>query len=238
MNYVTLQKLRLLGLAGLLLGLSACGGSTSGGTSVPAPTPPPAKPTITAMVLLGGHTPDPKLFPGDNKVYVGTTAATITAGASAPSGINVVQLLIDNVYSNTAIDNNAISFSDIASGLSDGTHTFTVRAYDNAGQYTDQSLSAIVDKTAPAGSIVLPINGQTITPYPTQLSIFTNIVDSNMYTVEILVDGVSIGYDQAFNVNPVGHVGTGNYPSGTHVIQLICTDKALNSLTVSVTVNW
>lgn len=225
-----LHKVLILALVMLL---ASCGGSSS----PPPASPPPALPTISAVVLSGGHTPDPKIGPDlDTNYYIGPSGATLTAAASSPVGLTSVQLLVDNLYVATALDTANISFSNITFNLADGTHTFTVRAFDNAGQSSDKSITAIVDKTSPAGTIVSPANGSVITGGTAFVQ--SNIVDIHMYTVELLVDDKPYSYVPAYNSGPAGSITTGNYPAGAHKLTMICTDKALNQLNVSVNVSW
>lgn len=228
--------MRITLIIGFLL-LTACSGNNSapGPTTPPPPTPPPL---VSVVALSGGFTPVPGVGPdNDTKYYIGNTAnATLTASASSTIGLTSVQLLVDNVYVDTAIDSAAISFTLVAADYSNGLHTFTVRAYDNDGVFADRSIDAVIDHTAPVGVIVSPTNGTNITGG--DLIVQTNIVDANMYTVQLLVDGANYSFIQAFNVGPNGHILTGNYPPGPHAVTIICTDKARNVLSNSVNVTW
>ncbi|MFN8401706.1 MAG: Ig-like domain-containing protein [Anaerolineales bacterium] len=113
------------------------------------------------------------------------------------------------------------------SGLGDGSHTFQVRAIDNAGNtdLTPASYTWTVDTIAPAAPVVTtPANG-SVTNNPTPLVSGTAEINS---TVTVYIDGSAVGTATADGT------GNWNYPSaslgnGSHTVRARATDAVGNT---------
>ncbi|MBN8654532.1 MAG: sortase [Anaerolineae bacterium] len=112
-------------------------------------------------------------------------------------------------------------------GLSDGSHTFQVRAIDNAGNVdsTPASYTWTVDTTAPAAPVVTtPANGSVISN-PTPLVSGTAEPNS---TVTVYIDGSPVGTATAdgsgdWNYTPAA------LSDGSHTVRATSTDAAGNT---------
>ncbi|MDW5564282.1 MAG: NosD domain-containing protein [Methanomassiliicoccus sp.] len=94
------------------------------------------------------------------------THPTISWTASDASGIAYFQIVRDG-GSWVQLSSSQTSYTTVNS-LSQGGHTMTVRAVDNAGNYKDATVTftvsiAAVDKTAPTLTITSPVSGSTTT---------------------------------------------------------------------------
>lgn len=103
-----------------------------------------APPSITGVSVAGAKT-----YTGDTTYYVGTAGATLSGTAASTIGISSVQLLVDGTTVTTSA-NAAFSFQIVAANYLAGPHTFTVRAFDNAGTSTDAVVSMVTDSAAPS----------------------------------------------------------------------------------------
>ncbi|MEM4973436.1 MAG: fibronectin type III domain-containing protein, partial [Candidatus Hadarchaeales archaeon] len=82
----------------------------------------------------------------DGGTWINTTSATFSWSASdSLSGVQGYKYSTDGGTSWTDISSTSYTWS----GLSDGTHTFKVRAYDQVGNYSEVSWNFGVDSTAP-----------------------------------------------------------------------------------------
>ncbi len=106
---------------------------------------------------------------------------TFTVTASDLSGIDVVNFYVDETYYGSDYTS-VYSYSIDSNSLSDATHTFLVRVYDNSGSYTDYTLIKIVDNIAPTGNVYL---------YSTP-SNYVAGTNRDFYTSSIIDEGVGI----------------------------------------------
>ena len=101
------------------------------------------------------------LITGKPSTLTNSASATFTFSANDGSGSGVasVQCSLDNA----AFTGCASSTSQGYSNLTDGSHTFTVKATDNAGNTDDPgaSYTSTVDTVAPTISVTTPANGAT-----------------------------------------------------------------------------
>jgi len=86
----------------------------------------------------------------DGGAWISTTSATFSWSASDPT--TAIQGYKYSCDGGAWTDYSSTSYT--WSGLSDGTHTFKVRAYDMAGNYAEATWSFGVDATAPAAPSV------------------------------------------------------------------------------------
>ena len=98
-----------------------------------------------------------------------TIVSPAQSSAHNQSSVNVVWSAIDNSSSVTGyqfrLDDGAWSslnanVSNLFSGLTDGTHNVSVRAFDNAGNCAEKETTVLIDTHAPMLLITAPIEGQ------------------------------------------------------------------------------
>ncbi len=76
---------------------------------------------------------------------------TVTGSASdALSGVDRVRVRIDNGEWEAATGTTSWSYEWDTTTVSDGSHTFTARVYDRAGNYVDRSVRVNIDNSAPS----------------------------------------------------------------------------------------
>jgi CSLREA domain-containing protein len=116
----------------------------------------------------------------------------------------------------------------IYTGLSDGSHTFQVRASDvpGNGDSSPASYTWLIDTTAPAAPVVIaPANGSTTTnPLPTVTG--TAEPDS---TVTVFIDGSSIGTTAADGAGNWSKLLSTSLADGPHTVKASATDAAGNT---------
>ena len=109
--------------------------------------------TATVTYYTGGASdttaPTVSITAPSNGATVSGTIS-ITASASDNVGVSYTQMQIDS-GSWTTDSNSPYSWSLDTTALSDGSHTVTVQAYDDAGNYDTDSISITVDNT-PSGT--------------------------------------------------------------------------------------
>ncbi|MFH1207068.1 MAG: Ig-like domain-containing protein [Patescibacteria group bacterium] len=97
----------------------------------------------------------------------GTRALDVTV-SDAGSGVNQVEFYVDGIRTFTDTDNASWSWNFDTTRYADGSHTVRVRAFDNAGNQTDQDYAIRVDNTSqpdttrPFVTITAPANGATV----------------------------------------------------------------------------
>ncbi|HDD59531.1 MAG TPA: hypothetical protein ENF69_01105 [Euryarchaeota archaeon] len=117
------------------------------------------------------------------------------------------------------------------STVSDGTHTLTVRAMDNASHVTQQSISIVVDNTAPTCGVAAPTPNSYIEGvYTLKVSASDTVGLSEVKAIidgsEVLVMSLNRGtgyYEYSLN--------TMLYPDGNHTITAFVVDTAGHNTT-------
>jgi hypothetical protein len=156
----------------------------------------------------------------------------ITVSASDTSGIARVWFYVDDVYirSDAAAPYNAVWN---ATGASQGAHVIRARAYDNAGNFADTTITVNVgDATPPQVTITSPGDGATVSG---------NVVidasasdDSGIQRVWFYVDNVYLRSDAAAPYNAIWNAGAAS--PGSHVIRVRAYDNAGNFADTTITV--
>ncbi|WP_375764752.1 Ig-like domain-containing protein [Archangium gephyra] len=123
-------------------------------------------------------------------------------------------------------------------GVPDGSHTLTVKAYDAAGNVQSASRTVIVDNTGPAVAITSPANGTTLSALSISKTIQATASDARGVTQVVFYDGSTvIGTDTTapYSVSWSILMAT----KGVHTLTARATDGAGNvttSAAVSVTI--
>ena len=115
-------------------------------------------------------------------------------------------------------------------GVSDGTHTLALKAFDRAGNTVLVSVAVSVDATAPTVSIVGPASGAVIPSSASTVTWTAGDATSGIDHVEIRVDG---GTAQTLSAGATTYALNG-LSDGTHTVNVTVVDKAGHSSSKSV----
>jgi len=118
--------------------------------------------------------------------------------------------------------------SYIWSGLTDGTYTFYVRAYDVAGNYVEVNVTFTIDLTAPDVTITSPADGSTVTTSDVTVQWQSSATDIAYYLVRLDSGAwINVGTSTSYTFSGVS--------DGVHVVCVVAVDNAGNSaMTTSV----
>ena len=105
--------------------------------------------------------------------------------------------------------------------LSDGTHTITVRAYDNAGNYRDSSVIVYIDTGKPAGFIVSANPSNWTNDTQPLITYATTDSPSGMDHYEVSIDSGGFSTQSSPYTLP-------SQSDGTHTITVRAFDNAVN----------
>jgi hypothetical protein len=153
-----------------------------------------------AITVLADNTPPAVaiLAPVDG-AWVAGTIAFVAEGADGGSGLAEVTLRAGGLA--PTLDPSAVFSPPVASALlegeedttrrPDGPLALTAAARDDAGNEASASIVVNADNTAPEKSIVSPLEGETVSG---TIDIIVEVTEEpNLASIEILVDGVSLG---------------------------------------------
>lgn len=113
---------------------------------------------------------------------------TITwVGSDDRSGVDYYWVSVDGTI--TSLPANATSYA--LEGLSDGTHTISVRAFDKAGNNEWMVITVIVDTTAPVVTITAPGNGSYLDNSSVSASWTAQDATSGVALTQISLDGTT-----------------------------------------------
>lgn len=160
----------------------------------------------------------------DSGVNPDTIGITIDSGSKVTSGIT-----------KTAVTGGYRCTYAIPTALSEGNHTIKVDAQDNDGNSaTQRTVSIIVDTIPPQLSITSPANNLVTKTTTVTVAGTTNDSTSSPCTVTVVLNGgakqnVEVGSNGAFST-------TLTLKEGANTIDIVSTDKAGKSTTVSRTV--
>lgn len=179
-------------------------------------------PQITVITPTSG-------FPTNASVAV---TGTVTDNLS---GVASLQAKVDAgaFFSVTPSPAGAFSFPVAANGLTDGTHTVALQAFDRAGNASAvQSVSFMLDRVAPTISITSPVPG-LITNQSVMVSGLATDDRSGLASMQAALDGgayAPVSYDAAGYFSfPVSAAALAD---GTHTIALQAFDQAGNASAV------
>ncbi len=160
-----------------------------------------------------------------NKTIFNTTSPSIQwRGSDTGTGIQVFQWRIDGgTWYNKTTANKTFS------NLAEGTHTFTVWAYDWAGNIRDPTLTFTVDTETPTLSITSPADGATIEKSSVTVEWSGNDAGSGINYYEVQIDDG--GWEQ---VSGTSYKFTG-VNDGEHTVDVRAVDKSGKTSTKPVT---
>src|SRR5207302_1718751 len=158
----------------------------------------------------------------------GTDSVQLTWTASdATSGIDHFEVRLD---SGTPVTVAAGTTTYTFTGVSDGNHTFTLKAFDRAGNTVLVSVAVSVDATAPTVSIVGPASGAVIPSSTSTVTWTAGDATSGIDHIEIRLDG---GSAQTLSSGATSDTLNG-LSDGTHTVNVTVVDKAGHSSAKSV----
>ncbi len=158
----------------------------------------------------------------------GTSSVQLTWTASdATSGIDHFEVRLDG---GTPVTVAAGTATYTFTGVSDGTHTLALKAFDRAGNTVLVSVAVSVDATAPTVSIVGPASGAVIPSSASTVTWTAGDATSGIDHVEIRVDG---GTAQTVSAGATTYALSG-LSDGTHTVNVTVVDKAGHSSSKSV----
>jgi len=158
----------------------------------------------------------------------GTGSVQLTwTGSDATSGIDHFEVRLD---SGTPVTVAAGTTTYTFTGVSDGNHTFTLKAFDRAGNTVLVSVAVSVDATAPTVSIVGPASGAVIPSSTSTVTWTAGDATSGIDHIEIRVDG---GTAQTLSSGATSYTLSG-LSDGTHTVNVTVVDQAGHSSSKSV----
>ena len=173
--------------------------------------------------------------PSGGALVAGTISLTATASDNA--AVQSVQFRVDGTDVGAADTSSPYSLSLNTTTLSNGTHTLTAVARDNAGNTrTSSNVSITVDNALPTVAITAPANGASISGTTTVTASASDNVA--VQSVEFRVDGAAVATDASAPYTLTGE--TSWLTDGTHTLSAVARDTAGNTRTsanVTITVD-
>jgi parallel beta-helix repeat protein len=157
--------------------------------------------------------------------YVGSSVTVSWIGDDLGAGISYYHVSIESLAS---INTTGTSYT--FNSLVDGVYTVLVSAFDNLGNYRDETVTFTVDSTAPTLVITFPTEGVMFNS--TSITLSWNTSDANLVTVQVSIDGAAW---ETVNGNQVVRT----MANGPHTVRVNATDQAgnFNESTVRFTVD-
>ncbi len=168
----------------------------------------------TMTVVMDTTSPSLVITCPSEGAYVGKDPTVTWNGNDGGSGIAYYIVSIEGLgFVNTTDD--SYTFNDLA----DGTYTVLVSAYDQLGNYEDETVTFTVDTVAPTLVIATPMEGQTLNA--TSVAVSWTTSDTNPVTVRVSIDN---GSWETVNGDQV----TMSLANGPHTVRVNATDQAGN----------
>ena len=193
----------------------------------------------TGKSASGGDVTPPTVritAPSDGATVSGVV--TISVQASDDSGLARVALLVDDTY----VAAGGTSFTWDSRQVTNGTHTITASAADNAGNEGRASIQVYVNNAAtgdtqpPVVSILEPANGATVTGWPYFRARATD--NSVVSSIELRIDGavvISRTGNGTAALDLTTQWASATVMNGAHSFSATATDTAGNQATASIT---
>ncbi|TLZ94983.1 MAG: hypothetical protein E6J98_02340 [Methanobacteriota archaeon] len=188
--------------------------------------------SASASVPVIVDTTSPSLsvtYPADGAVFATTTVAMAWTASDATSGLDRLELSLDGGPATVLAPNET---NHTFAGLSDGSHTATLVAYDRAGHSTTAARTFVVDTTAPTVTIDAPVAGWVSTR-SVQVTWTAADVGSGLDHIEVSLDGnppaVLPGTATSTTLTGVS--------DGPHTIVVQAFDRAGSSASASVAIS-
>ncbi len=177
-----------------------------------------AAPTVSLTAPISGH-------------VSATDSVQLTWTASdATSGIDHFEVRLDG---GTPITVPAGTATYTFTGVSDGSHTLALRAFDRAGNTILASVAVTVDTTVPIASLTTPASGHLFGTSSVQLTWTASDATSGIDHFEVRLDG---GTPVTVAAGTTTYTFTG-VSDGDHTLALKAFDRAGNTVLVSVAVS-
>src|SRR5436853_1168830 len=182
----------------------------------------------SVVVTVDTTAPTASLTAPTSGQLFGTSSVQLTWTASdATSGIDHFEVRLDG---GTPVTVAAGTAAYTFTGVSDGTHTLALKAFDRAGNTVLVSVPVSVDATAPTVSIVGPASGAVIPSSASTVTWTAGDAASGIDHVEIRLDG---GSAQTLSSGATSYTLNG-LSDGTHTVNVTVVDKAGHSSSKSV----
>ena len=188
--------------------------------------------SASASVPVIVDTTSPSLsvtYPADGAVFATTTVAMAWTASDATSGLDRLELSLDGGPATVLAPNET---NHTFAGLSDGSHTATLVAYDRAGHSTTAARTFVVDTAAPTVTIDAPVAGWVSTR-SVQVTWTAADVGSGLDHIEVSLDGnppaVLPGTATSTTLTGVS--------DGPHTIVVQAFDRAGSSASASVAIS-
>ena len=161
---------------------------------------------------------------------LGTNSVMLTWTASdATSGIDHLEVSVDGgVATSLAAGTTSYPFS----GLSDGSHTFRLRAVDRAGNSATTDVTVMVDVTKPTASITSPAASAYLASHSVVVRWTAADPTSGIDHYSVAIDG---GAALTVDATATSYTFSG-VADGPHTIRLTAVDRAGNTVLASVSV--
>jgi Bacterial Ig domain len=183
---------------------------------------------VSATVTVDTAVPIASLTAPTSGQLFGTSSVQLTWTASdATSGIDHFEVRLDG---GTPVTVAAGTATYTFTGLSDGSHTLDLKAFDGAGNTVFVSVSVSVDATAPTVSIVGPASGAVIPSSSSTVTWTAGDAASGIDRIEVRVDG---GTAQTLSAGSTTYA-LSSLSDGTHTVNVTVVDKAGHSSMKSV----
>lgn len=186
----------------------------------------PVNGTPDASMILDATPPVLTLnAPAQGALLRASYALVAWQATDATSGLDHYETRLDD----GAFVTNGVAGSRNVTGLSEGTHRMTIRAYDRAGNFAEDSVTFVVDTVAPNLTIGLPAPGEFVTTDDYTFIWSATDATSGIDHYEVWLDGgVPI-------VIAEERVVIGGIADGQHTFYVRAFDRAGNVAEASVT---
>jgi len=218
-----------------------------------APINSPAQVSISGPNIINVAITDSYLSPGGNSATTSTSlTATLDQSASwAVEVLNASQAVVRTFSeSGTAVNVNWDGKNTSNTVVPDGQYTMKITSTSGNGPAIPVTLTVFVDSALPTADISNTLNGVNATPL---MNISGTAIDTYFSSYQLAYGAgaspstytpigtpaiTSINNDTLINWNTLDGTGTPLLPNGAHTVQLTVTDKAGNTATDQISVNF
>jgi len=188
-------------------------------------------------VVIDNGNPAVEITSPASAAVVNGNTVIIKVNASDNDGIAQIALSIDGPSTGSPDDitdtDNGVPFQftwDLTD-KTDGDHEITVTATDDIGNFSSDTITVTVDRTAPTVNVTAPLNGATV--HGSAVAVTATAADTNLSGVKFYIDGALKSTDTA---SPYSWIwNTTGYEDGGHSVRAAAYDAG--GLTTSSTVN-
>lgn len=156
----------------------------------------------------------------------------VSASVSDPAGLKSVEFFVGANSQGLATDLSAPSVLMDTTRITDGPHTLSVVAINNAGSTLTVGVPWIFDNTVPVIAATAPaVNSYHKGTFTTSAT----VTDTNLLNAEFFLDGNSLGV-AADKYNAAMQIDTTKYPDRAYTLAVVAKDKAANLTTQTIPV--